>query len=264
MLRSFAGGDLFGEVWGSTPANVVALHGWRRTHEDFKGVVGPGSRSGPLASIAVDLPGFGSSPAPAEVWGSEDYARSIARMLDEGGPELADGPVVVLGHSFGGRVAVHLAAARPDLVRAIVLTGAPVARSGGQRRKPPLAYRLVRSARKARLVPESVLESARKRHGSPDYLAAQGIIRDVLVRTLAEDYAPQLAALDCPVELVWGDDDTEASLTVAQAIVRAVPGAVLEVCPGAGHLTPLTVPDRLRAAVDRALAAPVGSGAEAS
>jgi pimeloyl-ACP methyl ester carboxylesterase len=263
MLRSFAGGDLFGEVWGPTPANVLGLHGWRRTHEDFKGVLGPGSSYGAAASIAVDLPGFGSSPAPAIAWGSEDYARSVAQMLDEGGPELTDGPVTVIGHSFGGRVAVHLAAARPDLVRAIVLTGAPVARSGGPPRKPPVAYRLVRSLRKARLIPESVLETARRRHGSPDYLAAQGVVREILVRTLAEDYSAQLAALRCPVELVWGDDDTETPLSVAQAIVRAVPGTVLDVCTGAGHLTPLTIPDRLREAVDRALAGPFGAGAEA-
>jgi pimeloyl-ACP methyl ester carboxylesterase len=56
------------------------------------------------------------------------------------------------------------------------------------------------------------------------------------------------------VELVWGDDDAEAPPAVARAVADAVPGSRLTLCPGAGHLTPLTVPAELRAAADRALA----------
>jgi pimeloyl-ACP methyl ester carboxylesterase len=256
MLRSFAGGDLFGDVWGSGPPRVLALHGWRRTHDDFAGVIGPSSVAGVCDSIAVDLPGFGATPPPPEAWGSAEYAALVARMLDTHGPGAADAPVVVLGHSFGGRVAVHLAASRPDLVRALVLTGAPVAKPQGTARKPPLGFRLVRAMSKAHLVPEATLERARNKYGSPDYVAARGVMRQVLVRLLAERYDEQLSALSCGVELVWGDDDTEVPLSVAEAVVSAVPGAALTVCPGAGHLTPLTAPDSLRQAVERALAAP--------
>jgi pimeloyl-ACP methyl ester carboxylesterase len=252
MLRSFQDGELFGEVWGDLPPRVIALHGWRRAHGDFNSVIGPGSASGECAGLALDLPGFGASPPPPSAWGSADYAALVARTLEE----LSAPPVVVLGHSFGGRVGVHLAAERPDLVRALVLTGAPVARTDGPRRKPPLGYRVVRSLRRARLVPEGVLEKARQRHGSSDYLAAQGIIRPVLVRLLAEDYDEQIARIKCPVELVWADDDTEAPLAVGKKLAATIPGSNLVVCPGAGHMTPLTVPDALRQAVDRALDAP--------
>src|SRR5436305_1627901 len=63
----------------------------------------------------------------------------------------------------------------------------------------------------------------------------------------------------CPVELVWGDDDTAAPLAVAQAAADrlgrgpapASTPAHLTVLPGAGHLTPLTAPDALAAAVQR-------------
>jgi len=249
MLRSFARGDLFGEIWGTSPPKVLALHGWRRDHSDFAGVIGPGSKYGPSPSLAIDLPGFGASPVPPDAWGSGEYASLVAQMLDE----VAAGPVVVLGHSFGARVAVHLAASRPDLVRALVITGAPMARIGGKRRKPPMAYRLTRAMNRAHLIPEATLDRARTRYGSPDYVAAQGIMRQVLVGVLAETYDEQLLALRCPVELVWGDDDTEAPLAVAEIVAAKVPGAVLTVCPGAGHLTPLTVPERLRHAVDSAL-----------
>jgi pimeloyl-ACP methyl ester carboxylesterase len=110
-------------------------------------------------------------------------------------------------------------------------------------------------------VPETTLERARNRYGSADYVAAQGVMRQVLVRLLAERYDEQLSAVRCGVELVWGDDDAEVPISVAEAAASALPGAVLTICPGAGHLTPLTVPDSLRQAVDRALSAPCGAGA---
>jgi pimeloyl-ACP methyl ester carboxylesterase len=106
-----------------------------------------------------------------------------------------------------------------------------------------------------------VLERARQRYGSADYVAAQGVMRQVLVKLLAERYEEQLSSIRCPVELVWGDDDTEAPLSIARAVHSAVPGSVLTVSPGAGHMTPLTVPELLRQAVDRALDAPVQAGA---
>jgi pimeloyl-ACP methyl ester carboxylesterase len=86
-------------------------------------------------------------------------------------------------------------------------------------------------------------------------------MRQVLVKLLAERYEEQLSSIRCPVELVWGDDDTEAPLSIARAVHSAIPASVLTVSPGAGHMTPLTVPELLRQAVDRALDAPVQAGA---
>jgi pimeloyl-ACP methyl ester carboxylesterase len=95
------------------------------------------------------------------------------------------------------------------------------------------------------------MEALRQRYGSEDYRAASGIMRGVLVRTLAEDYSAALSAVRCPVELVWGDDDTAVPLSIAEQLNRELAQAHLVVCSGAGHLTPITVPGELRAAVER-------------
>jgi pimeloyl-ACP methyl ester carboxylesterase len=107
---------------------------------------------------------------------------------------------------------------------------------------------------RAHLLGEARMERVRRRYGSADYRAAQGVMRDVLVRLVNERYDDALSALECPVELVWGDDDTDVPVQSARALAAAIPHAQLTVCPGAGHLLPLTAPSELRAAVERALA----------
>lgn len=249
MLRSLAEGALFGERWGPPPPRVLALHGWRRTHADFSAVLGPDSPQGAIGSIAPDLPGFGATPAPPVAWGSADYADTLARLV--GGPDWSGGPAVVLGHSLGARVATVLAWRHPDLVAGLVLTGAPLLpKPGGGRRSHPV-YRYGRRLNRLRLVSDDRLERLRQRYGSEDYRLAHGVMRDTLVSLVSESYEEAIAALSCPVELVWGDDDDAAPLSVAEALHERIAGSNLVVCPGAGHLTPLSVPDELRRAVER-------------
>ena len=260
-MRSLAGGTLFGEIWGEPPGRVLALHGWARSHTDFAGVFGDGvfGQTTPGAVVAPDLPGFGATPAPPEAWGSADYASALEALFRPGG-EMGV-PAILVAHSFGGRVAVALASARPDLVAGLVLTGVPLlppSDSAGRatRTKPRAGYRAIRALQSAGVVSEERLEKARQRYGSADYRNAQGVMRSVLVRVVGEDYTDELAALaerQVPTELVWADDDSEAPFEVAERLSTAIPGSTLVSCPGAGHLTPLTAPRELRQAVERLL-----------
>ncbi|HVF75218.1 MAG TPA: alpha/beta hydrolase [Acidimicrobiales bacterium] len=240
MLKAFAGGRLFGSLHGTPPPRVLALHGWGRTSRDFDGVLAG------CDAVALDLPGFGATPPPPEPWGAAAYASAVAEVVDE--------PVVVVGHSFGGRVAVHLAASRPELVRALVLTGVPLLRPpGAVRRKPAWQFRLGRALHRRGLVGDARMETLRGRYGSADYRAAQGIMRAVHVVAVNETYEEQLRALRCPVELVWGEGDTDVPLSVATAAASLLADATVTVLPGVGHLVPTAAPADLRAAITRAV-----------
>jgi pimeloyl-ACP methyl ester carboxylesterase len=240
MLKSFAGGALFGAASGTGRPWVLALPGWCRTHRDFDAVLGG------VDAIALDLPGFGVASPPPEPWSTADYARHVAPVLRD----MAPG-VVVLGHSFGGRVAVHLGASHADRIGALVLTGVPLLRPAGARRSSPVAFRLGRALHRRGLLGGARMEALRRRHGSADYRAAAGVMRDVLVKAVNETYEHQLAAFPGPVELVWGDRDEQVPVAVAQDARAVCLDATLTCCAGAGHLLPLEVPGALRAALER-------------
>jgi pimeloyl-ACP methyl ester carboxylesterase len=241
MLSSFSGGRLLGASFGDGRPWVLALPGWARTHRDFAAVLGG------FDAIALDLPGFGAAPPPPEGWSTADYAEHVAPVLDDMAPGA-----VVLGHSFGGRVAVHLGAGRPDRVGALILTGVPLVRNpAAAPRSSPLTFRLGRALHRRGLVGNARMEALRQRHGSADYRAATGVMREVLVKAVNETYEAPLAAFPGPIELVWGADDDQAPLVVAEAAMALIRDPALTVCPGAGHFVPLRAPEALEAALER-------------
>ncbi len=242
-LTTFAAGRLFGARHGTGRPWVLALHGWSRSHRDFDAVLDG------LDALALDLPGFGAAPAPPQGWSTAEYGRWIAPVLDE----MAQ-PVVVLGHSFGGRVAVHLGAAASERVAALVLSGVPlVDPAGTSRRRPPAAFRAGRALYRAGLIGDARMAALRHRHGSPDYRASAGVMREVLVKAVGEDgrYGPVLGSYGGPVELVWGQADTAAPVGMARAAAEAYPQANLQILGGVDHFTPQHAPDAIRAALDR-------------
>ena len=241
MLKTFAGGRLFGECYGQGTAWVLAFHGWMRSHRDFDEVLDG------IEAIAVDLPGFGAAPSPPEGWSTAEYADWVAPVLDEMAPRP-----VVLGHSFGGRVAAQLAARHPDRIGALVLSGVPhLVADGRPGHKPPPGFRLGKALYRRGLIGQDRMEAMRRRYGSADYRAAEGVMRDVLVKAVNETYGRQLAAYPGPVDLVWGQDDDAAPVGEAAAALEACADGRLVTLPGVGHLTPRQAPAALRAAILR-------------
>ena len=236
-LRALADGALFAEAYGDGSPRVLALHGWGRRGNDFAASLAE------FDALAIDLPGFGATPAPSEVLGAEGYAGLVAPVLD-----TFESPPVVVGHSFGGRIAVCLAAAHPDRVASLVISGSPLLRLGPAK-KPSASYRMLRLLNRAHLVSDDRMEEIRRSRGSADYRAASGVMRDILVKVVNEGYEPQLRELRNRVLLLWGENDNDVPVAVAEKalrIIRQAGGtAELEVLPGVGHLVPTQSPEAI-------------------
>ena len=242
-LKAFADGAVFAQVFGEGPPEILALHGWGRRGADFRRSLHD------RPALVPDLPGFGASPPPNETLGTDGYASIVAELLP-----VFDRPPVLVGHSFGGRIGVCLAAKKPDAIRKAVLTGVPLLKRADSTSKgPDLGYRVWRSLNKAGIVSDDRLEAEKRSRGSADYRAATGVMRDILVKVVNETYESELARIEIPVTMVWGDNDSEVPVEVAERAAGMLRQVRLEVLPGVGHLVPTEAPDVLRDAVDRAL-----------
>jgi pimeloyl-ACP methyl ester carboxylesterase len=248
VLRAYANGTIFGETSGEGKIRVIWLHGWGRTGADFAESAELLAQRG-VASLALDLPGFGASPPPATAGGARTYATLLVSALKEVGST----PVVLVGHSFGGRIASVLASTYPELVSGVLFTGAPlVKRSSGGR--SPLAYRIIRKARRLGLVSESRLEKARQRYGSVDYRAAQGVMREVLVASVNESYEVELKNIHQKVIALWGSEDHDVPFDVAYRALGLIPGEnELELLMDIGHLVPFAAPADLARVTEKLL-----------
>ncbi len=248
VLHAYANGTIFGETYGEGDCRVIWLHGWGRSGSDFASSAGQLAAHG-FASLSLDLPGFGSSPIPLQAGGARHYAQLLIPILKE----MGSAPVILVGHSFGGRIASVLATEVPDRVAGVLFIGAPLVKlqSGT---KSPVGYRLVKTARALGLVSEAKLERARQKYGSADYRAAQGVMREVLVATVNESYEAELATIHQPVLALWGSEDRDVPTSVAERALALVSGETqLQILQGVGHLVPTTSPNELAAAAESML-----------
>jgi pimeloyl-ACP methyl ester carboxylesterase len=99
---------------------LLFLHGWGLTPRSYASAVVGLCEVG-FRILAPSLPGFGGSRPLRPCAGIGKYAERVAGLIDVLDPEK---PCFVVGHSFGGGVALRLAHDRPDLVRSLTVINA--------------------------------------------------------------------------------------------------------------------------------------------
>ncbi|MFN8829237.1 MAG: alpha/beta fold hydrolase [Labrys sp. (in: a-proteobacteria)] len=215
--------------------HVIWGHGWGQSHAAFLPLARTLERH--AHHTVLDFPGFGESPIPPAVWGTQDYADALADWLRT----LPRGRRVYVGHSFGCRVALRLAARHPDVVDALVLAagaGLKRQRSLVERARIFVKVRLYKTLKLAERLGLDV--SAQKaRFGSADYRNA-GALRPIFVAVIAEDQTEVARQIRCPVALLYGEKDGETPPEIGERLSKLIPGATLAVLPGLDHYSILT------------------------
>lgn len=144
-----------------------------------------------------------------------------------------------------------LAAKHPEKVDSLVLTGVPLIRLETGRRPSP-GYRFARWLNTVGVVSDERMETLKKRRGSADYRAVEGVMRDILVKVVNESYEGQLSRVNHHVHLLWGANDREVPVSVAEAASALLQDSKLDVVPGVGHFLPVEAPAELARAIKEA------------
>jgi len=204
--------------------------------------------------IAPDLLGYGANPWPAgKPFHFRDDVAMLVDLLDRLLDQRLDGPTHVVGHSYGGLLALHLALARPDAVLSIAAYE-PVA-FGLLDQPEDIAARdaLARRSPYRPDAPEEWLESfvdwwqgAGAWRALPP--ATKQAFLDVSwklsqeVQSLSADPTnrERYATITAPTLVLAGERTHPTELRVVQELAQALPRATLRVFPGMGHMGPIT------------------------
>jgi pimeloyl-ACP methyl ester carboxylesterase len=222
---------------------IVFLHGWGRTRADFVRLRQLLEDFG-FPTLAFDLPGFGGSAPPPKAWGLGDYARFVEDEIKRRGI----GSCILIGHSFGTRIGIVLAASRPEIVERLILIGAPLARSLTFKRRLLMlaskAWRLVKWLPGARAVQNRLEGILRRRRHSLDFLyTPEGVMRETLKKAVSEDLIPYLKRIRAPLLFIYGANDMVTPPEANKAALKHAPQARLEIIPDAGHMVVVEKPE---------------------
>lgn len=218
---------------GNSGHSILIMHGWGQSLESMRPL---GELIGRTAQVhLIDLPGFGKSPRPKEDWDAIGYSECIYKYMRDNGIDRAD----LLGHSFGGKVAIRLASRHPEAVRGLILVN-----SSGLKRQLTGKKKLRADALR---VLNRLLKWSDKtfgtdffngwfvpKFGSRDYKDA-GELRNILVKTVNEDVTEDTARITSPAFLLWGELDQETPVDMGKRLNELIENSRLVVLPGKDH-----------------------------
>lgn len=214
--------------------DALILHGWGANIQAVEPIHSILERG--LRVCSVDLPGFGKSQEPPEAWDVYSYAKFVAelcRLLNIKNP-------ILIGHSFGGRLCIILAAQRLMAINKIILVD-----SAGILPKRRLDYYIkvytYKTAKKAidcvNIFSKGLSDRLKARFGSADYKNASQTMKKIMVRVVNEDLTYLLKDIDKSTLLIWGEKDDATPVEDGRLMEKLIPDAGLVVLNGAGHFS---------------------------
>jgi pimeloyl-ACP methyl ester carboxylesterase len=179
-----------------------------------------------------------------------EFAADLNELLQQ----LKTGPVVLIGHSMGGYVALAFARQFPDMLRGLVLVstkaGADTPEAAAGRRATAEQVRadgvkVVVDAMAAKMLAASNEDAtmAAQMHGLMAASKPEGVIAALLGMAERPDSTALLAGISAPTLIVTGADDHIIPPVESEKLAAAIPGAQSSVIPGAGHLVAFEQPD---------------------
>ena len=215
---------------------IIWAHGWGQSGQAFEPLAT--AFAARAENLLIDFPGFGASPLPPDAWSTGDYADAVERWLGTLPPVTR---TIWVGHSFGCRVGIQLAARHPERLERMVL----IAAAGLKRKRTPVeqlrfrwrttSFKLLKRLYTLTGRDPAVLSG---RYGSADYRNA-GALRPIFVKVISEDLSDVARRISCPVQLVFGSNDAETPPEFGTRYNSLIAGSKLAILDHQDHYTVL-------------------------
>ena len=224
---------------------IIFLHGWRSNKEVWRGTISNFKfQISNDCVFAIDLPAFGKSQMPAKPFILEDYCNVVTQFIEKMGLKH----VVLVGHSFGGRVGIKLAAMRPELVGKLVLVdSAGFAMNESRKSIMAGAAKVVKPFFKPRFM-QSLRRGIYKTIGAEDYVATPEL-QETFVNVVNEDLSTDMRKITCPTLIINGREDADTPVSFANKMQSYISHSELVILENAGHFSFLDQPEKFMSAV---------------
>lgn len=206
-----------------TGKDIVLLHGWGQNIEMMDSI-GKGMQNKFRITI-IDFPGFGKSPEPPYGFSVFDYYEVLDELLEN----LNIKEPILIGHSFGGRIAIIYAVNKK--VSKLVLMGSPFRRTN---KKANYKLKILKTVRKTPII-KNFEGYLRSKIASNDYYNASLIMRRVLVNVINQELTDLIPKIKVPTILIWGSDDKEVPISEAKYIENKIKDCGLIIYEGCSH-----------------------------
>lgn len=214
---------------------IIILHGWGLSADKFDALKEEFISRG-FDARALDMPGFGKSESPKRPFTLKDYADFLHSYI---GRNSLVKPILV-GHSFGGRVALKYQSMYPGGVGALILTGTP-GYTPVSRKKLFLFIAFAKIGRAfTSILPFGSLRSTIRQWyyyvvGAREFNRAEGTMKETFKNIVRENLVAYMRMVDVPCALVWGELDTVTPLWIAKRMREVIPHSSLIIIPAADH-----------------------------
>lgn len=220
---------------GGKGTPLLFLHGWRSDSDRYVDFINFFKDKG-YSIYVPDLPGFGSTPEPKDSWDLDDYVDFIIEFIEK----LKIKDFVLLGHSFGGRMSIKLAARKyPGIKRVILCSAAGIwhKKNGKQKLMITVAKicKFFFSLPIIHLLKPITEKLAFMVFGYKDYFQASGVMRETLKKVIEEDLFPLLKEIEVPALVVWGEKDMTTPVVDAYTMKAAIKDSELKIIERADH-----------------------------
>ncbi|MDD5098102.1 MAG: alpha/beta hydrolase [Candidatus Pacebacteria bacterium] len=210
---------------------IFVAHGWGADSNYWLGIMKELSLKG-FQMIVPDLPGFGNTPAPKEIWGAKEYADFLCKFIKK--IELKD--FTIIGHSFGGGVAMILAK-ECEGIKNVILCDAAVVRAERLDIRQKIAKALANWGQFISNTPiyPILRKILYKFAGASDYYLANEQMREIFKKVITEDLLYATENVKQPCLIIWGEKDVATPIEDGVLLNKRINGSKLEIVPGARH-----------------------------
>lgn len=223
--------------------DMIILHGWNLSGSRFSALADTFRKKG-YRVFTPDLPGFGQEAAPKRPWHVVDYAEFVRGYIDR---NKIKSPVII-GHSFGGRVALKYIQIYPDDVKALVLSGTP-GLSPIPKKKLLLFLVIAKIGGLIFSIPPLSLLSDWARRwlyyvaGAREFIRAEGSMRETFKHIVSDNLVSAMQSVRVPCLLLWGEYDVIVPVSIARNMQDIMTQSTLKVIPEVDHGVPFKEPE---------------------